>query len=375
MKMMHIGDLHLGTRQYGMAQREEDFYDALKAVEKIAWDEGVSLVVISGDVFDSPKPPARAVLELSEFVASLKFRNIKVAAIEGNHDLTADNYWLRVCGIHPLEHTFVNIESGGPVVTGFNFCRSEELLDRLEGLAAFCEDGKPSRFPVVALHCGVAEMGAAFNPDLSVTQLAPLLKRIGCTYCALGHIHIPMEIQQDGIWFVQPGSLEMKSVDEPQDKSVEIVEFDDNGNVTGMKRVPYKTRKIRFENVEDEAGVDRILATDPQELRDCLTVAYVGNAIPNGVSRVADFGKRHELMFRTVPVGDAAQREAAKDFDRHDSMSLLQRAVEEFFDKDSEQYNMVMKIINTGNPRLVVDEFMEKDNDDRGAKNPEGDQP
>ena len=364
-KIMHIGDLHLGTRQYGMARREEDFYDALNRVKKLALENDVDIVVVSGDVFDSPKPPARAVFELSEFVRALSGCGINVCGIEGNHDLTQDNYWLSVCGIRPLDGLLegVGYSMGIAYVTGFNFCRSEELLDKLDKLADFC--GDTSRYPVVVVHCGLAEMGAGFNPDLSVQQLVPVLKKIGCTYCALGHIHVPMEQKVDGIWFVQPGSLEMKSVDEPQDKSVELFELDaDTGEVLGLAKFPYQTRRIVFENVNTEEDVDRILATPPDGMRDNLTVCYVSNAVQNGASRLSDFGKDNGLMFRVVPVGDPETRSQVEDFDRHDSMNLLQMAVERFFEKDSDQYRMVMDILSTGNPRMVVEKFMNEQDED-----------
>ena len=38
MKTMHVSDLHLGCRQYGMARREEDFYDAVDPIRGLNID-------------------------------------------------------------------------------------------------------------------------------------------------------------------------------------------------------------------------------------------------------------------------------------------------------------------------------------------------
>ena len=61
--LLHVADIHLGYRQYGLAEREDDIYrDAWETVD-IAIREHVDAVLISGDLFDQPKPPIRAIKE------------------------------------------------------------------------------------------------------------------------------------------------------------------------------------------------------------------------------------------------------------------------------------------------------------------------
>lgn len=367
MRIMHMADLHLGTRQYGYAEREEDFYKALEEVKKIAIDRKVNVVLIAGDAFDTPKPPARAVYELARFVNTLRMNGMVVCGIEGNHDKTPDNYWLRTCNIDPLELATPNtimLDGGEQInIGGLNFDRSEEILTKLEGLveksATWEFVGRPDKsLDIVVLHLGLAEMGAGFNPDLSVQQLAPRLKALGCKYCALGHIHIPYEQKVDGIWFVQPGSLELKSIDEPQNKGVEIFEIKD-GEVTSMERVPYKTRQMEFLELNTDADVANLTEARAKELTDKLVVAYVSNTIQSGVGKVADWAKQNAIMCRVMPVGTDAKQQ--KEYDRSNSMNLLKEAVETFFDEGSEQYKMVMDILATGNPRLIVEKYLNGD--------------
>jgi len=354
MKIMHVADLHLGCRQYGFAEREEDFYRALHEVGQIAIDKHVDVVILAGDIFDSPKPPAKAVLEMSTFVRKMQVLDKVVVGIEGNHDKTQDNYWLRVCRIEPLEDRQVaqiQMKTLETVkIAGLNFDRSENILSRLDEMS---DQGMKAE--VVALHLGLAEMGAGFSPDLSVHQLAPKLKAIGCKYCALGHIHVPMEQQVDRIWFAQPGSLELKSIDEPQDKGVEIFEIVD-GRIVSMERVPYATRKVRFEDVRTDDDLAKFTAGYAEEVKDSLVVAYVSAAVNDGVSRIGEWARGNGVMCRVVPVG--GDEEAGKEYDRKDSMNLLKDAVEAFFDEGSEQYKLVMDILQTGDPRLVMERYM-----------------
>ena len=352
-RIMHIADCHLGCRQYGMQEREEDFYRALDRVRRIAVDRNVDAVVIAGDIFDSPKPPARAVLELSHFVSKLKNdHGIDVLGIEGNHDSTRESYWLRVCGIWPLGISpYVN-SMNGVRVAGFNYSHADDLLREIEAFDDF-----KGPWPVVALHCGVAEMNAGFAPDVSAAQLAPLLQKLGCRYVALGHIHIPCEQVHDGIMFAQPGSLEMKSLDEPKSKFVEIVDIAQDGSVEHAEQVGYGTRPVIFMDVHDEESLEKAVS----EMRgrggpeSPLFVAYVDRTVREGVSRVVDAMKSSGVLGRALPVGE---KEAARAYDRKESMNLLKDAVSAFFDEGDPRHSMVLDIIATGNPRLVVERFM-----------------
>jgi DNA repair exonuclease SbcCD nuclease subunit len=356
MKLMHIADCHVGCRMYGMQQREEDFYEALRKVGDIAEKECVDAVVIAGDLFDMARPPAKAVCEVAQFVEKLKANNIPVLGIEGNHDLTQDNYWLRTCGIWPLQAYSYYDSVKNVKVAGFNFARTDELFEQLNAFANSCEESCET-WPVVALHLGLAEMGCGFNPDASAMQLVPILKKIGCKYLALGHIHIRMEQFFDGISFVQPGSLELKSIDEPQEKSVEIVNIDSDGTVT-QRQVPYATRKVVHVNVNSEDDMENAaMAAKSVKDEDAMAVVYVDKSVIDGVKRVSELFSG--CMARILPVG--ATDSVINGYERGKAMDVLKDAVLSYFDDGSAQYDMIMKIISTGDPRSVVEDFLNKE--------------
>lgn len=360
MRIMHIADLHLGCRMYNSPQREEDFYDALGRVGEIAVRENVDAVLVAGDAFDTAKPPAKAVCVLSEFVANLGRHGIEVVGIEGNHDATEDNYWLRVCNVFPLQGNPYRNDMNGARIAGFNHRPTERLFDELEAFADECE-AKGEKWPVVALHVGLAEMGSGFNPDASALQLVPYLKRIGCLYLAMGHIHIPMEQFFDGVSFVQPGSLELKSIDEPEQKGVEIVEIVD-GKVS-QKRVPYPTRKVDHVNVEKEEDVER-LASEVASMKDSFVVAFVSKSVVDGVKRVSDILSGCSSC-RVVPVSEVG--DAIVSYERGKAMNFLADAIEAYFPKGSARYNLTARIISTGDPRTAVEETMNAPLESLGA--------
>lgn len=86
-KFLHLGDVHLGYRQYKLIERERDYFRALDDVcQKYAIDKSVDFVVIAGDLFNyrsiAPQTYNEAVLVFNK----LKKAGIPVIAIEGNHD-------------------------------------------------------------------------------------------------------------------------------------------------------------------------------------------------------------------------------------------------------------------------------------------------
>ena len=85
MKFLHIADLHLGKRVFEYSMLEEQ-RRILSLIVDYAITEGVRAVLIAGDVYDRPVPPAEATALLSSFLEQLHTAEIEVLMIAGNHD-------------------------------------------------------------------------------------------------------------------------------------------------------------------------------------------------------------------------------------------------------------------------------------------------
>ena len=85
MKFMHISDLHLGKRlnEFSMLEDQEHILDQIL---DIAAKEDISAVIIAGDVYDKPIPPAEAVKLFDKFITSLSDHGVTALIISGNHD-------------------------------------------------------------------------------------------------------------------------------------------------------------------------------------------------------------------------------------------------------------------------------------------------
>ena len=85
MKFLHLADLHLGKRVNGFDFLEDQRF-ILEQVLDICDKNKVEAVVLAGDIYDNPVPPAAACTLLDWFLTQLSARKIPVLAVSGNHD-------------------------------------------------------------------------------------------------------------------------------------------------------------------------------------------------------------------------------------------------------------------------------------------------
>lgn len=86
MKILHLGDLHIGKKVNGYCMIENQRY-VFEQIYKLIDDKKIETVIIAGDIYDRSIPSEEATELLDEFLSNLinKYK-VKVVAISGNHD-------------------------------------------------------------------------------------------------------------------------------------------------------------------------------------------------------------------------------------------------------------------------------------------------
>ena len=84
-KLLHLSDLHIGKRVNECSMLEDQRY-ILEQIAQLAIERKVDGVLLAGDLYDKPVPPAEAVILLDTFFTALSQAGIPVFAISGNHD-------------------------------------------------------------------------------------------------------------------------------------------------------------------------------------------------------------------------------------------------------------------------------------------------
>lgn len=85
MKLLHLGDLHIGKR-LGEFDLIEDQKYILDQILEVAKEESVDAVILAGDIYDKSVPSESAVRLFDYFLRRLSEEHIQTFVISGNHD-------------------------------------------------------------------------------------------------------------------------------------------------------------------------------------------------------------------------------------------------------------------------------------------------
>mgnify|MGYP002731596139 CR=1 FL=1 len=85
MKLLHLSDLHLGKKLNEFSLYEDQKYILQQIVQMICAKQP-DCVLLAGDIYDKPVPPAEAVVLFDDFLNQLAELKVPVCIISGNHD-------------------------------------------------------------------------------------------------------------------------------------------------------------------------------------------------------------------------------------------------------------------------------------------------
>lgn len=354
-KIALISDVHLGTRQYGLKERYEDFLRAFQefgthAIEHVP---NIDTVIIGGDLFDSPRPDAKSVFTAKEVVRRIDNAGIAVYGIDGNHDLS-DGYWLRTIGAEVLDGDVVNIR--GDKVVGLNYRNGRDLIAAIQDMI-----DQGIKADILVAHFALAEMNGGGTADTGVREICPLLEKLGVKCVLMGHVHIPEAKKWNGILFVNPGSTEMKSSNEPQEKFYFVVDTD----TWEAEPVPLKTRTVEAVEIENEDGFVRFRARLEKEAQVADTERTFYQIIAD--DSVEDVFKRLSMVIHDtgamarIVMRSSKSRDLAPVVDRKEGVATLASAIEARFPKESPEAKLTSDFLHSPEPasiHLIVDKFM-----------------
>jgi DNA repair exonuclease SbcCD nuclease subunit len=356
-KIAIVSDVHLGTRQYGLKERYDDFLAAFEWFGKNL-QVGVDTVVIGGDLFDSPRPDAQSVRVAKKVVEGIKARGINVIGIDGNHDL-AGGGWLDVIGAEALGDG-VPVKKDGVSITGINYRNGRDLVGEIQRMV---DEGIQT--DILVMHFALAEMNGGGSSDAGVRELSPMLDKLGVKAVLMGHVHIPDCRKWNGVLYVNPGSTEMKSSNEPQDKFYCILDTE----TWEATPVPIETRKVVGVEITDEASLVEFREMLEDEAKKVSGGAMTkrpfyqiiaDDSIEDGFKRIASIVHDTCAIARIV-MRSSKSRDLAPVVDRKESVATLESAIEARFPKDSDEAKLTADFLHSPEPSAIhlnVEKFM-----------------
>ncbi len=249
MKLIHCADIHLGsalTSHFGKEKaelRKREIRAAFSGMVDYAREENISVILLSGDVFDSDRPSKKD----KEFFYQVVKNNpgIDFLYLRGNHDQRSA-YDQELPNLKTFSGRWLSYSYGDVSIWGLEADETNEAA-LYSGLQT-----DSSRRNIVMLHGQVSDSAAKNCIAL------PRLREKYIDYLALGHIHSfeCKRLDSRGVW-CYPGCLEGRGYDETGEKGFAVIDTQD---LSRPQFVPRSRRLIRLLELDLTACQDEYQA-------------------------------------------------------------------------------------------------------------------
>lgn len=346
MKILHTSDWHIGKRLINRERLDEQT-EVLDEIIDVCETEGIELVIIAGDLFDTYTPSAEAERLFYSKIKRIAGENRAVVIISGNHDdgvrLSAaaplsEEQGIYIVGnerrifafgdtvrpVRPISSgkgyaTFVN-EKGEKVFLSFlpypneaRFKEEKSELPYVEQMQKWMKEGTsgntenlPSIFVGHLFVAGGAVSDSEREIDLGGARAIPVDALPKSDYIALGHLHKKQHMGKGHCYY--SGSPLQYAFDERADKGVKVFDLTADG-VQNLRDVPLTKGKrlVRLEadSVESALALLQAYPDALVELKLILTAPLVSSdsqalsANKNLVSLIAEVRTEENLAFES----------------------------------------------------------------------------
>ena len=305
MKIVHLSDLHLGKRVNEFSMLEDQAY-ILSSILRIIDEVGPEAVIVAGDVYDKPVPPAEAVELFDDFLWQLARRKVQVFVVSGNHDsperIAFASRLIDHSGIHlspvysgqvapitladeygPVRFYMLPFVKPTHVRRYFEDKEINSYTDALRVAVDAMAMDKTVR-NVLVTHQFVTGAARSESEDISVggTDNVDAAVFDGIDYVALGHIHGPQNIGEPRIRYAGT-PLKYSFSEAGHVKSVTVATLGEKGNLQ-VETIPLTPRRdlrelrgcysdlVTRANYEGTATDDylHITLTDEEDIPDVI---------------------------------------------------------------------------------------------------------
>ncbi|MBE6499621.1 MAG: DNA repair exonuclease [Methanobrevibacter thaueri] len=271
MKFAHLADTHLGYRQYGLFEREKDFYEVFdKVIDKII-EENVDFVIHSGDLFETARPSPMALLTFQKGLLKLKGAGIPMYAIAGNHDVVMrkgsipPQVIFKKMGLKVLSNINPTYMHEDVFIAGLPYYPASHSKILKSKLVELSQKAHRHEKSILVLHQGIDQY-FDLNYELEIGDIPD-----NFNYYALGHIHKYINDPFGDGRLVYPGSGEIWKTSELVDyrkngKGFVIVDFE--GSKPNVKRIKVDIPREFIERVIDYNSLESDIAGIKETIKD-----------------------------------------------------------------------------------------------------------
>lgn len=312
MKILHTSDWHLGRTLYAKKERQEEHIAFFEWLLKTIKENGVELLLIAGDIFDTAAPSSSAQKMYYDFLINVRTSGCThVVVVGGNHDSPsflnapkdilaalnvtvignatehienevlvikddADTPVAIICGVPFLRERDISRFAEGETYSDRSKRINENIKKHYEEVAKVAENKRNEfgkNLPIIATgHLSV--LGGKRNEDDGVRETyIGNIEAIGSDifpqtfdYVALGHYHIPSTIKNSIRYSGSP--IPMGFGEASQKKCVYIVDFQSEMSISTLE-IPV------FQKMESIVGDKEFIAERIDQLKKSDSTVWV----------------------------------------------------------------------------------------------------
>ena len=334
MKILHLGDLHLGKRVNEISMIEDQKF-ILDQIVTLVKEEKIDVILLCGDIYDKAIPTIEAIHLLDEFLEELSDLKVKVLMISGNHDsserLSFGRNLFKRSNLYIASQFNQEIEKITIKEDGYNinfymlpFVKPANINHVLKIQTETYEECFKHLMEQVKINEDETNILLAHqfvtvgknSPELSDSETSSLggIDNIdyrlfdAFDYVALGHIHKPQAMGREMVRYA--GSILKYSFSEiHKDKQATILTISKNKQISLSHHLLKPLRDMREMECSLESLLKRkceigneedymhVILTDEEQILDAI--GKVRTVYPNGM-QISFKNRRHMMQYETI---------------------------------------------------------------------------
>jgi len=366
MRILVTSDLHLSDRIWRHRAIEGDSYHSWHQIVDLAISERVHAVILAGDVLDKQQNLSAPVQHLLEGITELSKEGIRVLYNQGKHEFQAQPWISAGPGTQWLQ-LLDYVTPKGWVISGCDYQNADNLQTFLKSFRAKAAD-------ILVCHQVWKDfMGEVGKPQ---GEFADIPENVKLLITGDYHEHI---CQQFGkLTVLSPGSTHMRSITEPEDHFVFLLELGSREEKPKIKSLELFTRRCIWliaKSFKSEAALDKRVKAElesaseyaakhnfPDQLR--MPLIHLTHHVDDNelVNRFQTrWGSAAHLFFKQVTNHTTEEDKVVDYLDASDRVSMLS-CLDQFLDPQTQplSYSLALALVQSPDPEQTLHRWIKE---------------
>jgi len=368
MKILVTSDLHLSDKIWKHRPIEGDSYHSWRQIVNLAIEHECDVVILAGDLLDKQTNVSNPVQELVAGLRRLEKAHVEVWYNQGQHEYQAVPWMSLDEGTVWLEDTGVTTSNDWNIA-GCDYQNADGLMNFLQTTAALQAD-------ILVCHQVWLEfMGEECKPQGSFADIPENVR-----YLITGDYHDNICQKFGQLTVLSPGSTHLRSISEPEDKSVFFMELPDAGHRAKISSWPLATRRrfeidaskeddfnVLLEQIEGHLGLAADYADEqnlPEELRKPLMrLIYPQSEVDlcNKLTKLV--GDRAHLFFKQIKYvsPDSLEPQLVEHMDAEERVGML-NCLDTYIDKSKQPltHDLATQLLEAPDPEQALHKWVKE---------------